>query len=193
MSIKNGDHAAILSYVGDQLRTPSPLLRIRDTALLPRQPGAHWLLIMTPPDPVDTPSRCHCGSGLRFARCCGLDWTAPWPEPEPAPEVGRGRAALAAGDHAEAERQLVELLERSPKHVGALAVLHDLRSAQGRTAAAEALLARIVRLEPNNLPATQALALLAVQQRRAGGGRSPCAQRRAHRPDRSRSRTISWA
>ena len=59
---------------------------------------------MTPPDPVDPTSPCPCGSGLRYARCCGLDWTAPWPEPGPAPEVGRARAALAAGNSAEAER-----------------------------------------------------------------------------------------
>ena len=108
---------------------------------------------------IDPASRCPCGSGLTSSRCCGLDWTAPWPEPGPAPEVGRARAALAAGDHAEAERLLVELLERSPKHVGALALLYELRAGQDRTAAAEALLRRIVRLDPNNLSATQALAL----------------------------------
>jgi tetratricopeptide (TPR) repeat protein len=118
------------------------------------------LSIMTPPDPVDPTSPCPCGSGLRYARCCGLDWTAPWPEPGPAPEVGRIRAALAAGNSAEAERELIELIERSPKHIGGLALLHQLRAGQNQTAAAEALLGRIVRLDPNNLNATQALALL---------------------------------
>jgi tetratricopeptide (TPR) repeat protein len=115
---------------------------------------------MTPPDPVDPTSPCPCGSGLRYARCCGLDWTAPWPEPGPAPEVGRTRAALAAGNSAEAERELIELIERSPKHIGGLALLHELRAGQNQTSAAEALLGRIVRLDPNNLNATQALALL---------------------------------
>ena len=110
-------------------------------------------------NPVDPASPCPCGSGLRFARCCGLDWTAPWPEPKPAPEVGRARAALAAGDQAEAEQLLVELLERSPKEVGALALLRELRAGQNRPAAGEALLRRVVRLDPNNLAATQALAL----------------------------------
>ncbi len=76
-----------------------------------------------------------------------------------APELGRARAALAASDEAETERLLVELLERSPKHVGALTLLYELRSRQNRIAAAEALLKRIVRLDPNNLPMTQALAL----------------------------------
>ncbi len=115
---------------------------------------------MTTPPQVAPASPCPCASGLRFARCCGLDWTASGPEPAPAPEVGRARAALAAGDQAEAERLIVELLECSPRHGGALALLHEICAAQGRTAAAETLLARIVRLDPNNLKATQALALL---------------------------------
>jgi tetratricopeptide (TPR) repeat protein len=111
-------------------------------------------------DSVDPTSSCPCGSGLRYRRCCGLDGVEPWPEPGPAPEVGRARARLAAGDEAEAERLLIELLERSPRHIGGLTALHELRSRQNRTAEAEALLARIARIDPNNLPATQALALL---------------------------------
>jgi tetratricopeptide (TPR) repeat protein len=112
------------------------------------------------PNPVDLASACPCGSGLRSHRCCGLDWTAPWPEPEPVPEVGRARATLAAGNEAEGERLLVDLIERSPKHIGALTLLYDLCSTQNRLAAAEAVLKRIVRLDPNNLPMTQALALI---------------------------------
>jgi tetratricopeptide (TPR) repeat protein len=115
---------------------------------------------MTLSNPVDPTVSCPCGSGLRHDRCCALDWTAPWREPGPGPEVGHARAALAAGAEAEAERLLVELLERSPKHIGALALLYELRIAQGRTGAAEALVKRIVRLDPNNLPMTQALALM---------------------------------
>jgi len=115
---------------------------------------------MTLPNPVDSASPCPCWSGLRLARCCGFDWTAPWPELGPTPELGRARAALAAGNEAEGERLLVELLERSPKHIGGLTLLYELRSAQSRTAAEEALLKRTVRLDPNNLPMTQALALL---------------------------------
>jgi tetratricopeptide (TPR) repeat protein len=111
-------------------------------------------------NPVDPASACPCGSGLRPQRCCGLDWMAPWPEPGPAQEVGRARATLAAGNEAEGERLLVELIERSPKHIGALTLLYELCSTQNRLAAAEALLKRIVRLDPNNLPRTQALALV---------------------------------
>ncbi|MGD1015267.1 MAG: sulfotransferase [Roseiarcus sp.] len=104
-------------------------------------------------------SACACGSGLKADRCCALDWAASWPAPENAPERERARAAVAAGDGGEAERLLVEWLERSPLDVGALSLLYELRAAQGRNAAAETLLARIVRLDPNNLAATQALAL----------------------------------
>jgi tetratricopeptide (TPR) repeat protein len=103
---------------------------------------------------------CVCGSGLRADRCCSLDWTAAWPQPAPAPELDRARAAAVAGNVTEAERLLVDLVERSPQHIGALMLLHELCAAQNRTAAAEALLARIARLDPNNLAATQAMALL---------------------------------
>jgi tetratricopeptide (TPR) repeat protein len=127
---------------------------------LPRRRGPTLLQIMTLPNPVDPSSRCSCGSGLRHDHCCALDWTAPWPEPEPTAEVGRARAAHAAGNHDENEQLIVDVLERSPRDVGALTLLYELRSAQNRTPAAEALLARIVRLDPNNLAATQALALM---------------------------------
>src|SRR5271167_342014 len=110
------------------------------------------LSIVKPSNLLDPTSHC-------YARCCRLDWTAPRPQLELATDLGGERAALAAGEKAKAERQLVEILERSPKHVSALALLYELRAAEGRAAAAEALLARIVRLDPNNLPATQSLAL----------------------------------
>jgi Flp pilus assembly protein TadD len=112
------------------------------------------------PTPNHPAAPCPCGSGLTHDRCCGLDWTASWPESGAAEEIGRVRAALVAGDSAKAERALVKLLERSPKYIGGLNLLAELRSAHNQTPAAEALLARIVRLDPNNLKATQALALL---------------------------------
>jgi tetratricopeptide (TPR) repeat protein len=121
-------------------------------------PNVAFSVAMTSASAIDPASPCPCGSGLRFARCCGLDWGTPWPE-EPGAEVARARAALAAGDPAEAGRLLIELLGRSPLHRAAVALLYELCAADGRTAAAEALLARIVRLDPNNLAATQALAL----------------------------------
>jgi tetratricopeptide (TPR) repeat protein len=114
---------------------------------------------MTTPIEDDAHAPCPCGSGLKADRCCALDWTAAQPAPASAPEFERARAALAAGNGAEAERPLIDLLEASPLHLGGLSLLQQIRAGEGRNAAAEALLARIVRVDPNNLPATQALAL----------------------------------
>ena len=115
---------------------------------------------MTSQSPIDARPICACGSGLSADRCCALDWTAAWPTPVQEPEVGEARTAQAAGSIAEAERLLVGVLARSPLHVGALTLLVDVRTSQDKKGASETLLKRIVRLDPNHLPATQALALL---------------------------------
>jgi predicted Zn-dependent protease len=115
---------------------------------------------MTPPSPNDPRPLCACGSGLKGDRCCNLDWTAAWPKPAREPEVVEARAAQAAGKVDEAEHLLVGVLERSPLHIGALTLLADIRTSQNNRGASEVLLKRIVRLDPNRLPATQALALL---------------------------------
>jgi tetratricopeptide (TPR) repeat protein len=115
---------------------------------------------MTSPPLNDAPPLCACLSGLNSDRCCALDWAAAWPKPAREADVERAQAARAAGKIDEAERLLAGVLERSPLHVGALALLADIRTGQNRRGASEALLKRIVRLEPNNLPATQTLALL---------------------------------
>jgi hypothetical protein len=53
---------------------------------------------------------------------------------------------------AEAARLLVQFLDGSPLHLGALALLQEIRAGEGKPAASEALLRRIVRLAPNDLP-----------------------------------------
>src|SRR5271170_8021821 len=115
-------------------------------------------------DPADGDASCACGSGLRADRCCAFDWSTPPNPPQPTPEVDEGRAALAAGALARAEQILIPLLNQSPRHVGALGLLHDLRRTQGQRAAAEALLARIVAIEPNDVVATQTLALMLFER-----------------------------
>jgi tetratricopeptide (TPR) repeat protein len=120
---------------------------------------------MTRPEQEEAPSSCACGSGLKSDRCCALDATAAWPAPAPEPDVERARAARAAGSVEEAERLLIGVLERSPLHVGALALLADIRAVQNNRSAKETLLKRIVQLDPNHLPATQALALLLFGKR----------------------------
>jgi len=107
---------------------------------------------------------CACSSGLRADRCCAFDWSTPPDAPRPTPEVDEAAQALAAGDAARAEALLVPLLNRHPRHAGALRLLFELRRAQGQRAAAEALLARIVALDPNDLAGTQALALILFER-----------------------------
>jgi tetratricopeptide (TPR) repeat protein len=107
------------------------------------------------PDPL-----CACRSGLRSERCCGLDWSVAPAASRPTPEIDRAATALGAGNRVEAARILIDLLEQFPRHLDALRLLYQIRSAENATMAAEALLTRIVRLDPNDLGATQALASL---------------------------------
>jgi len=86
-----------------------------------------------------------------------IDFSAAPLEPPTRADVEQARAALAACEPAEAERLLNQLLERTPRKDRALALLNDLL--EGLKEPAEAVLARIVRLDPNNLAATQALSL----------------------------------
>ena len=101
--------------------------------------------------------RCTCGSGLKVDRCCALDWSRDWPRTAPPRIAGQARAAFASGDRASAERLLIQAIEAAPLDAGALRALHDLRS-QTRPAAAEALLIRVARLEPENPAPVIALA-----------------------------------
>jgi tetratricopeptide (TPR) repeat protein len=117
---------------------------------------------------TDPQSFCACGSGLRAERCCALDWSAAWPPPARAEEVARARAVWLKGDAAEGGRLLIEFLDRSPLHLGALALLQEIRAGEGKAAASEALLKRIVRLDPNNVAATQSIALALFGRRALG-------------------------
>lgn len=108
-----------------------------------------------------TATTCNCGSGLRPERCCALDWAEPAAAAaQPVAEFDHALAAARAGQTSEAERLSIIALERVPRHIGALDLLYQIRRAHNRMPAAEALLARIVRLDPNNLKATQTLASL---------------------------------
>ena len=105
---------------------------------------------------------CTCGSGLRQVRCCSLD-VATLPPPEAgqhlAPLVERAAQAARQGADAAAERLCLEVLELSPGHPAMLWMLSRMREAGARTEAVEALVGRIVMLDPNDLVATQDLAL----------------------------------
>ena len=105
---------------------------------------------------------CACGSGLRSVRCCALDPAALAGEAFERPlapllEQARGAAAQ------EAERAAslcIDILELSPGHREALWLLATLR----RGSAREALLRRLVGLDPNHVAATHALALALIER-----------------------------
>ena len=109
------------------------------------------------------PHLCACGSGLRPVRCCQLDFRTLGPAAANRhllPLVDRAIASHAAGNHTDAEKLCLEVLELAPGQGGALAILYQVRKAAGVLSAAEALIRRLVAIDPNNVWATQELALL---------------------------------
>jgi tetratricopeptide (TPR) repeat protein len=106
---------------------------------------------------------CSCGSGLRRLRCCALDFSTLSPHEALAPlapMLARAEAALAAGDGTDAERRVLHLLELAPGHEAGLMFLYRLHRAVNRLRPAEAVVGRVVALNPNNFPATIELSLL---------------------------------
>ena len=110
-----------------------------------------------------SPGLCPCGSGLRPARCCALQPGAIPPAEATrhlVPVVERAIQAYQQGAKDIAERLCLDVLELAPDRPGALSVLYSIRKEQGKAAAAEALIRRLVHFEPNNFEATNEIALL---------------------------------
>ncbi|MGE5269705.1 MAG: sulfotransferase [Thiohalocapsa sp.] len=106
---------------------------------------------------------CACGSGLRLARCCQMDFSLVPPAAASAPllqNVQRAAERQAQGAVEEAERLCLEVLELAPTQLDALSLLYRIRKAAGQENAAQVLLRRIVQLHPNTLWATHELVLL---------------------------------
>ncbi len=109
------------------------------------------------------PDTCPCGSGLRVSRCCALQLGALPPADAVrhlVPLVERAVQAYQQGAKDTAEQLCLDVLELAPDRPGALSVLYSLRREQGKPAAAEALIRRLVHFDPNNFDATNELALL---------------------------------
>jgi tetratricopeptide (TPR) repeat protein len=108
------------------------------------------------------PELCPCGSGLRPARCCALQRGA-IPSGDSirhlVPLVERAIQAYQQGAKDTAERLCLDVLELSPDRPGALSVLYSIRKEEGKLAAADALIRRLVHFDPNNFQATNELAL----------------------------------
>ncbi len=114
---------------------------------------------------------CACGSGLRHRSCCGAKVeaggfaTTPAPVPsDVAVAEQQALAAKAAGDIAGASRFLLDVLERDPWRPRALHLLYELRKAEGRRSAAEALIRRLLAMEPNRFGFINELVLLLLSR-----------------------------
>jgi Flp pilus assembly protein TadD len=79
------------------------------------------------------------------------------------PLIERAHDGFARDALEEAERLALDILELAPGHFRALALLYELRK-ESRPRAAEALLQRLVALNPNDVAATQELALLLIRK-----------------------------
>ena len=116
---------------------------------------------------MDPRSPCPCDSGLRHGSCCALPPVAP-PPPESLrhliPLVQRAILANREGDVPVAERLCLDVLELVPSERDALRVLYEIRKAEGRHNAVEALIRRIVALDANNFWAIHELTLLLLNK-----------------------------
>ncbi len=106
---------------------------------------------------------CVCGSGLTRSRCCELNLASLGARESSrhlAPLEERAAEAQRSGAIDEAERLLLDVLELAPGRGRALALLYEIRKAQGKADAALALIRRLVALEPNHFWATNELTVL---------------------------------
>jgi len=100
-------------------------------------------------------------------RCCALDFAGLSPQDATqalAPMLAQAEAALTAGDIITAENNARHMLELAPGREDALLFLYRTSRQQGRLAAAEALIRRVVALNPNNFWATNELTLMLLNK-----------------------------
>ncbi|WP_284258083.1 tetratricopeptide repeat-containing sulfotransferase family protein [Acidocella aquatica] len=115
---------------------------------------------------------CRCGSGLRRVRCCDADISA-WPGGEAVDALdAQGQEAVKLFNekkYVEAEALALKLLDLAPNLRPALRVLFEIRKAQKRGTAEEALAIRLAALP--GAPAVRAAANLLLAQYYVGQGR----------------------
>ena len=122
---------------------------------------------MTVAAPPSDARLCACGSGLTRARCCELDIAslgAREASRRLAPLEERAAEAQRSGATEEAERLALDVLELAPRRARALAILYEIRKAEGKSEASAALIRRLVALEPNDFWATNELTLLLLRR-----------------------------
>jgi tetratricopeptide (TPR) repeat protein len=110
---------------------------------------------------------CECGSGLSLAHCCALQQVSlvsPSRMKQFAPVMQRAQQLAGQEEAAAAAQLCVSILEQAPAHTPALRLLIDLKKAEQQTVAQEALLKRLVKLQPNDGDLACELALLMYQK-----------------------------
>jgi tetratricopeptide (TPR) repeat protein len=110
---------------------------------------------------------CACGTGLSRARCCELDLAgASLADASPSAHALAQRAVQAHrhGNDAVAETLCLDALDLFPTHPDALRTLCQVRKASGPQSAVEALLRRLVTLDPNDFWTINDLALLLLNK-----------------------------
>ncbi len=110
---------------------------------------------------------CPCGSGLRRIRCCGLDFGSLSPAEATAPLlplVEQAEQKFKAGDAAGAEAGIRQFLELAPGREEGLVFFYRLLRHQQKMQPAEAVIRRVVTLNPNNFWATNELTLMLLNR-----------------------------
>jgi Flp pilus assembly protein TadD len=119
-----------------------------------------------------TPEFCSCGSGLRAIHCCSLDETLLPDEAAAAllePQGVEATKLFNDKKHGEAEALALKVLALAPQQRLSLRVLYEIRKAQNRKPAAEALARRLAKLPGNG--GVVAAANLQLAQLLIGDGR----------------------
>lgn len=114
---------------------------------------------------------CECGSGLRASSCCRmqrLHQEKPALVQYWAPTLQQAEQAFREKDLKNAAFHCLHVLEHAPCHAQALVLLYRIRAAERNFRAAEAVLKRAVRLDPNQIWPTNELSLLLYQKGERG-------------------------
>jgi len=106
---------------------------------------------------------CQCGSGMNQAHCCALQQVSLLSAARMeqfAPALQQATQLAEQGEPVAAAQRCVSILEQAPAYVPALRLLIDLKKAEQQAAAQEALLTRLVKIQPNDGDLACELALL---------------------------------
>ena len=114
---------------------------------------------------------CACGSGISQQRCCDLKQVNLLNNQQQqaiAPHFQRARTAIEENDRDKAQQICVAILEKAPSHIASLRMLWEIHKQAEHATAAEALLKRLVKLQPNDGDLACELSLVQYRRRDMG-------------------------